>query len=624
MDVLDHGSMTGFPSYSEASVMLDHWVVEFPDVLYKERIGASYQERNIYAYVLGARRGKGNVGVAPAQVLITSLMHAREPAGLTTVLYFLGRMLELYDKQDPEALYVVQSREIWIVPFVNPDGYLANEVSLDRMIRKNQRPTCSGRPEESGVDINRNFGVHWRAAYPNCTEEYEGTEPFSEPETQAIKHVVEINNFRSAVNFHTFGDMLTHPCNWWPNTSSPLPLDDQHIYDELADIYGFKTFGSAFQTVGYTTQGESDDWLYAEKGIISMSPEVGPESGSFWPPAPLIRGIATQNFERLLHVAEKAGLELSIFAVRRPLASLATSNPTFLAEAGRLNGGLPRQGYLEITFGNTGLNSSGSLGVAVAGISAALPSSSDHPAGVGLVAAGDVIQKASYTIADGQQSALTFLAPPLARRSRSALSLCVGAAAELRDVVPLRFCVAEAPQVPIEAAAWQPLCQCGELELHGASDETPPDLHHMASRVRDLTYVRGNDGERGHLDWRVALCAAAAKTATGREDLPGALPTRSRVLWAPPIGSMSFISKISLGAAGGSFDTRHRSVRAAIAWMPLLFLVIGMAALRQRAGRAHPRGPGFLVLGDEQEPRYERAPSQLPGDQEALSDGISP
>merc|ERR1719189_3355442 len=102
--------------------------------------------------------------------------------------------------------------------------------------------------------------------------------------------------------------MLTHPFNW--AKKSTLPTDDDRIYNEIADVFGWSKFGPASETVGYTTFGESDDWMYGARGIISMSPEVGPESGDFWPDKSLIRKIADQCFTRLLYVVKKAGLEL--------------------------------------------------------------------------------------------------------------------------------------------------------------------------------------------------------------------------------------------------------------------------------------------------------------------------
>eukprot|EP00439_Symbiodinium_sp_Y106_P036647 s2898_g4.t1 len=174
-DKLNHGSVQGFPSYEEANELL-------------EQIGTSFQSRPIYAYVLATPAGRQN----KPQALLTALMHAREPAGLTVLLYFLGHLLEKYSRGDPDATYVLNMREIWVLPFVNPDGYVANKAqeliihekepqligapgftqqgtpqfqqmrtrklsgpaSLSQVIRKNRRPTCRS-SVDGGVDINR-------------------------------------------------------------------------------------------------------------------------------------------------------------------------------------------------------------------------------------------------------------------------------------------------------------------------------------------------------------------------------------------------------------------------------------------------------------------------------------
>jgi len=318
-DALSHGSLKGFPSYQQANQLLQGWLEKYPESLKQQRIGASYENRPINAYILGK---KFTGARSSPQVLLTSLMHAREPASLTVLLYFLGRMLELYIQGDPEAVYVLETREIWLVPFVNPDSYIANEGLRNKVIRKNRRPTCS-RSADSGVDINRNFGVHWSKDFSLCNEEYQGTAPFSEPETKAIKKICEENKFEAAVNFHSFGGMLTHPFNW--AKLPQLPADDQRIYNEIAKVFGWQKFGPAIKTVGYTAPGESDDWMYGARKIISMSPEVGPESGEFWPPAGLISGINQRNFVRTLYVVRKAGSPLSGRTGRcEPTSCLAT------------------------------------------------------------------------------------------------------------------------------------------------------------------------------------------------------------------------------------------------------------------------------------------------------------
>lgn len=53
---------------------------------------------------------------------------------------------------------------------------------------------CSKNEVEMGVDLNRNYGFHYGQSsdeIDECGESYRGPYAFSEPETQAIKKLVE-------------------------------------------------------------------------------------------------------------------------------------------------------------------------------------------------------------------------------------------------------------------------------------------------------------------------------------------------------------------------------------------------------------------------------------------------
>lgn len=64
----------------------------------------------------------------------------------------------------------------------------------------------------SGVDLNRNFDIHWSTASSNnvCTETFHGNGPFSEPETAAIRDILDRYGDRIAIYFdiHSFGSMI--------------------------------------------------------------------------------------------------------------------------------------------------------------------------------------------------------------------------------------------------------------------------------------------------------------------------------------------------------------------------------------------------------------------------------
>ncbi|CAE8733488.1 unnamed protein product [Polarella glacialis] len=457
-------------------------------------------------------------------MLLTGLTHSREPTSLTVLLYFLGHLLDQFRSGDPAAVYVLETREIWFVPFVNPDGYIANQALSNKVIRKNRRPTCAS-SVNGGVDINRNFGIHWSGQFNGCNEEHGGTGPFSEPETQALKKLCEENKFMTAMNFHAFGGMLTHPYNW--ADKDMLPKEDKQIYREIGDVFGWPKFGPAIATVGYTAYGESDDWMYGSQHIISMSPEVGPESGDFWPGQQLIRGINERNFVRTLYVAQKSGLEFKLQAVHTPrgTTTLASSETSKLGE-------LPL-GLLDLSIQNAGLATSAGkvLGVAVQGAvrsGAAVPSGGQVAA---LVFTGGPGAQGAPVTASLRSDILSFQLEAVARRSASSLRLVVSGALEEKEGGRLlQVCVAEARQGQPQAV---PVCHCGQVTLPAASN-----LVAVTTTSGRETFVLPGIANLGLL----CSVAAGAVGTQGTSTSVGSLPASPSVV-SLPASPLPFLQK---------------------------------------------------------------------------------
>lgn len=536
---LDHGNVRGFPDYEAANALLNGWLQQYPSVLKRKQIGSSYEKRPIYAYVLGANaRG----GLRP-KVLLTGLTHAREPASLTVLLYFLGRILEQAQQGDPQALYITRMREVWCVPFVNPDSYVENarleRAGLYPNIRKNSRPTC-GAARLSGVDINRNFGFHWVKNEDGCSDEYAGSKPFSEPETQALRAACEENDFKAALNFHTYGELLTHPFNYG---KQKLPADDERIFEEIAANMKFVLAGTAPETLHYRTSGEMDDWMYGARGIISLSPEVGPESGHFWPRSSLIYGIDKRHYPHIFQVLEMAGLLLEAQWMRRPAARVRL--PDVVAGGGgsvmagkagglpSLAGGMP-ECLLELRLANSGLSASAGRGlsVAVQGL-ISLPQADaeanlgeDGAAGIVLGEGGAAVASVARVVVAGEgdaatgdiggggltvnaaprRPALVFPHLPLPRRSRAELLLLPARAVEIASG-DLSLCVVEVDAPVVDGPTSPAVCHCCG----------PSGSQSSQARCGTFTLAGGSgQGSSGDLEF---LCDAAA-TAARAQDSP--------------------------------------------------------------------------------------------------------
>jgi hypothetical protein len=83
------------------------------------------------------------------EVLFTAHQHAREHLTVEMALYLANIFTNDYGT-DTQITNLVNGREFWIIPMVNPDG-LQYDLSGDpfRAWRKNRQPNGTGKPEGS-------------------------------------------------------------------------------------------------------------------------------------------------------------------------------------------------------------------------------------------------------------------------------------------------------------------------------------------------------------------------------------------------------------------------------------------------------------------------------------------
>ena len=308
---LGYGSMGGYLTYDEIVTSMDSLHAGYPEIVSaKQSIGLSYEGRDIWAFRIS------DAPVLPdgdPEVLFNSLTHAREPAAMMTLMHFAWSLAEEYN-QDPTMTYLVNERQIWFVPVINPDGYVYNQLTDPGgggMHRNNRHPGCTSLP---GIDLNRNWGFQWGfndegSSPDSCGNTYRGSQPFSEPETQAVRDFVLAHDFQTIFNYHSYGNLLIKPFGY--DESVELPTPDNEIYSQMgSDLVEENDYlyGTGTETVGYTVNGDAVDYMYGELGIINFTPEVGAGSdGAFWPPTELIFEMAEDNISMNIHLAGCAG-----------------------------------------------------------------------------------------------------------------------------------------------------------------------------------------------------------------------------------------------------------------------------------------------------------------------------
>ena len=282
------GTMGGYLTYSEVLKNLDLMSELYPDLI-TDRLSIgefkTHQGRSLYYLVIS--NTPNNIDTTKPQILFDAMHHAREPNGVSQLLFYMWYLLENYGTDD-EVTFLVDNTSQFFFPIINPDGYVYNEQTNPNgggLWRKNRYPNAAG--DTVGVDLNRNYGHFW--AHDNVgsssfegSQTYRGPAPFSEPETQAVRKLCTDNNFQIGLNYHTYGNLLVHPWGYEDG-----PTEDDALFKALGSVMATENdflVGTGRETLGYTTNGDADDWMYGEQDeknkMYSMTPEVGPQ---FWP-----------------------------------------------------------------------------------------------------------------------------------------------------------------------------------------------------------------------------------------------------------------------------------------------------------------------------------------------------
>ena len=281
------GSMQGNYTWDELNNRFNELLDLYPNII-SERliIGQSIEGRDIWAFKIS---DNPNTDEDEPEVLYTSLIHAREPLSMMSLFYFTQKLAEGYNTDD-ELTYLVNNREMWFVPVINPDGYVYNEFiepSGGGMHRKNRKDTNCGNGTGRGIDLNRNFGYGWGAdnigsSSDPCSEVYRGDSPFSEPETEAVRDFILNHDFKNVLHYHSYSNLYIHAFGDGSYPEEPDLTTHREIGLEMARHNGYYV-GTGLDGIGYTVNGDAVDWSYGDQGLIAYVPEVGSYSQGFWP-----------------------------------------------------------------------------------------------------------------------------------------------------------------------------------------------------------------------------------------------------------------------------------------------------------------------------------------------------
>ncbi|GAB2743363.1 M14 family metallopeptidase [Amycolatopsis magusensis] len=287
-----------YHTYAEVVAELQQTVTDHGNLVKLGSIGTSYQGRNLPVIKISDNAGTDE---AEPEVLFTCNQHAREHLTTEMCLHIVKRFTDKYTT-DTNVKNLVDTKEIWVIPTVNPDG---SEYDIAggsyKMWRKNR--------QGQGTDPNRNWGHKWGCCGGSSgspgSETYRGTAAFSAPEVKAVadwvgtRRVGGVQQIKSHIDFHTYSELVLWPFGYTYADTAPGMT--------AAEAQKFKTLGQQMAaTNGYTpqqasdlyiTDGSVDDWMWYAHKILSYTFEMYPKGSNpgFYPPDEVIPAQTARN-----------------------------------------------------------------------------------------------------------------------------------------------------------------------------------------------------------------------------------------------------------------------------------------------------------------------------------------
>jgi hypothetical protein len=324
-------TMGGFPTLSEALAYMDSLHLVYPMLMTaRDSVGYTIEGRALWMVKIS---DNPEIDENEPEIFVNALIHAREPIGLEVCLRYMSYLCDNYGI-DPYVTDLVDNREIYFVPVINPDGYEYNRITNPNgggMHRKNRNPS-------GNVDLNRNWGYMW--GYDNIgsspdpwDETYRGMAAFSEPEINSLRQFIISRSFSIILNLHAYGDYVLY--SWGYDTFYTPDNALLHALGDSAAAQNGYEVGTAWEVL-YLVNGDANDWQYGEQNekpkILGFVIEIGTNWDGFWPDPSRIPTLWNEMLPALLYMTDVSANPYSYGAplppVMNPIGEISTDTFT--------------------------------------------------------------------------------------------------------------------------------------------------------------------------------------------------------------------------------------------------------------------------------------------------------
>ncbi len=272
----------GWHSYSQYLAHFDSLATNHPDICKLDTLGFTSDASHWPIICLKISDNPQQQEFEP-EIRYVGVHHGNEQVSGEILYRYASYLVQNYGS-DPEVTYLVNNREIYIIPVLNPYGY-------EHDTRRN----------ENGVDLNRDYGYMWDGAGGS-------SEPYSQPETRMIYEHAQQHNFTVSLTYHSGAFYVNYPWNY-----SPVRLPDNPFLFAISQAYADTTNYPLTEGYDwYQTRGDLNDYSYGIDSDLDVTIEL---YDPFDPPATLLDSIFLLNKGAMNMWALKGGQGIGGFVI---------------------------------------------------------------------------------------------------------------------------------------------------------------------------------------------------------------------------------------------------------------------------------------------------------------------
>ncbi len=234
---------TNGPDYrtlADVQSEMARFAADHPKIAQLVAYGRSQQGRELVALKLS---DNVTVDENEPEIMLTAATHGDEVITTEILMNLLGRLIENYGK-DSRLTALVDGREIYFIPVVNPDGFYTRS------------------RYDNNVDPNRSYP---HPGDPNAKS------------TASIRGLLDFfhtRDFVGSIDFHAYGEMVMFPWAYTYNAIAPEYFTPYNsLAGQMAELNGY-AFGPISKVI-YVAVGSSADYYFWKNKTKAFAVEVG-------------------------------------------------------------------------------------------------------------------------------------------------------------------------------------------------------------------------------------------------------------------------------------------------------------------------------------------------------------